>query len=123
MDWAEEIAQLLDVDCPSAEKVVLICDNFDTHKMGALYQRFPAVQAWAYAQRLEIHYTPRHGSWLNAAEVELSVLSHQCLQERIPDLETVRRKVKAWQDARYASNKGVDWQCTTENARINLKKL
>jgi len=122
-DWAEEIAHLLDIDFPDAEVVVLVCDNFDTHKIGALYKRFPAEQAHAYARRLEIHYTPKHGSWLNAAEIELSVLSCQCLDERIADIETFRRKVKAWLEARNASEKGVDWQFTTKDARIKLKRL
>jgi len=96
--------------------------TISTHKIGALYKRFPAEQAHAYARRLEIHYTPKHGSWLNAAEIELSVLSSQCLDERIADLQT-RRKVKAWLEARNSSEKGVDWQFTTKDARIKLKKL
>ena len=123
LDFAEEIAHLLDVDFPDAEVVVLVMDNFGTHKIGSLYERFPPKQARAYAKRLEIHFTPKHGSWMNAAEIELSVLSSQCLDRRIGDWETFCREVKAWQDARNASGNGVNWQFTTEDARIKLKKL
>ena len=122
-DFAEEIAHMLDVDYPDAEVVVLVMDNLNTHKIGSLYERFPAEQARAYAKRLEIHYTPKHGSWLDAAEIELSILTKQCLNRRIPDIETYRREVKAWQDTRNSSDKGVDWQFTTEDARIKLKRL
>ena len=122
-DWAEEIAHLLDVDFPDAEVVVLVMDNLNVHKIGSLYERFPAEQARAYVKRLEIHHTPKHGSWLDMAEIEFSVLSEQCLNRRIGDMETFRREVKAWQDARNASGKGADWQFTTENARIKLKRL
>jgi transposase len=122
-DWAEEIAHLLDVDFPEAEVVVLVMDNLNTHKIGSLYERFPAEVARAYVKRLEIHFTPKHGSWLNMAEIEFSVLSGQCLDERIGDIETFRRKVKAWQDARNASGKGADWQFTAKDARIKLKRL
>jgi len=113
----------LDVDFPDAEVVVLVMDNLNTHKIGSLYERFPAEQARAYARRLEIHYTPKHGSWLNAAEIELSVLSSQCLDRRMGDIETFRREVRAWQEARNASGRGADWQCTAKDARIKLKKL
>jgi hypothetical protein len=123
LDWAEEIAHLLDVDYPDAEKVVLVMDNLNTHKIGSLYERFPAEQARAYVERLEIHFTPKHGSWLNMAEIEFSVLSCQCLDRRIGDIETFRREVKSWQDARNASEKGADWQFTTDDTRIKLKRL
>ena len=122
-DWAEEIAQLLDVDFPEAEKVVLVMDNLNTHKIGSLYVRFPAEQARSYAERLEIHYTPKHGSWLNMAEIEFSVLSTQCLDRRIGDMETFRSEVGAWQKARNASGRGADWQFTAKDARIKLKRL
>jgi transposase len=122
-DWAEEIAHLLDVDYPDAEVVVLVMDNLNTHKIGSLYERFPAKQARAYVKRLEIHFTPKHGSWLNAAEIEFSVLSTQCLDRRIGDRETFRREVQAWQDARNASGSGCDWQFTTDDARIKLTRL
>jgi len=123
LDWAEEIAHLLDVDYPDAEKVVLVMDNLNTHKIGSLYERFSPAVAKAYADRLEIHYTPKHGSWLNAAESEFSVLSVQCLDRRIGDIETFRREVQAWQDARNEMGYGMDWQFKTENARIKLKRL
>ncbi len=123
LDFAEEIAYMLDVDYPDAEVVVLVMDNLNTHKIGSLYERFPAERARAYVKRLEIHYTPKHGSWLDAAEIELSILTKQCLNRRIGDIETYRREVKAWQDARNASGKGVDWQFTTDDARIKLKRL
>ena len=122
-DWAAEIAHLLDVDFPDADAVVLVMDNLNVHKIGSLYERFPAEQARAYVKRLEIHFTPKHGSWLNMAEIEFSILSGQCLDRRMGDIETFRREVKAWQDERNASNKGTDWQFTTEDARIKLKKL
>jgi hypothetical protein len=122
-DWAEETAHLLDVDYPDAEVVVLVMDNLNTHKIGSLYKRFPPDQAREYVRRLEIHYTPKHGSWLNMAEIEFSVLSCQCLDRRIGDIETFRREVKAWQDARNATGKGADWQFTTKDARIKLKRL
>jgi hypothetical protein len=123
LDFAEEIAHLLDVDFPEAEVVVLVMDNLNTHKIGSLYERFPADKARAYAKRLEIHYTPKHGSWLDAAEIELSILTKQCLNRRIGDIETYRREVQAWQDTRNASNKGVDWQFTADDARVKLKRL
>jgi transposase len=122
-DWAEEIAHLLDVDFPDADKVVLVMDNLNTHKIGSLYERFPAEQARAYVERLEIHFTPKHGSWLNAAEIEFSVLSEQCLGRRIGDIETFRREVQAWQDDRNATGNGMNWQFTTTDARTKLKRL
>jgi hypothetical protein len=123
LDWAEEIAYLLDVDFPDAEKVVLVMDNLNTHKIGSLYEAFPPERAKAYRERLEIHFTPKHGSWLNAVESEFSVLTVQCLDRRIGDIETFRREVKAWQDARNEKGNGMDWQFTTEDARIKLKRL
>lgn len=122
-DFAEEIAHMLDIDYPDAEVVVLVMDNLNTHKIGSLYERFPADQARGYAKRLEIHHTPKHGSWLDMAEIELGVLTKQCLNRRIGDMETYCREIKAWQDARNASGKGADWQFTTKDARIKLKRL
>jgi len=123
LDWAEEIAHLLDEDYPDVDVVVLAMDNLNIHKIGSLYERYPAKQAREYVKRLEIHFTPKHGSWLNPAEIEFSVLSEQCLDRRIGDIETFRREVKAWQDARNDSGRGCDWQFTTEDARIKLKRL
>jgi hypothetical protein len=122
-DWAEEVAKLLDEDFPKVEKVVLVCDNLNTHTIASFYEAFPPRQARAYVERLEIHYTPKHGSWLDAAEIELSVLTKQCLDRRIPNIATLRREVAAWQRGRNASRKGVDWQFTTPKARVKLKRL
>jgi len=123
LDWAEEIAHLWDVDFPDAEVVVLVMDNLNTHGIGSLYKRFPPEQAREYVKRLEIHHTPKHGSWLNVAEIELRILTKQCLNRRMGDMETYRREVEAWQNARNASEKGINWQFTTNDARIKLKRL
>jgi DDE superfamily endonuclease len=122
-DWAQEIKELLDKDYPAAKRVVLVCDNLNTHGLGSLYETFPPEEAWRLAQRLDIHYTPKHGSWLNVAEIELSVLTKQCLDRRIPDVPTLRRETAAWADRRNAAQTGVDWQFTTSDARIKLKRL
>ena len=122
-DWATEMRRLLDEDYPEAEKVVLVCDNLNTHKIASFYEAFPPEEARRLASRLEIHYTPKHGSWLNIAECELSVLVGQCLDRRLGDLETLRRETAAWQRARNAAQKGVDWRFTNEKARIKLKHL
>ena len=121
--WAEQVKELLDEDYPEAKQVTLICDNLNTHKMAALYEAFEPSEARRLAKRLDIRYTPKHGSWLNIAEVELSVLSSQCLDRRIGDLETVQHEIKAWQQDRNPKQKGVDWRFTTEKARIRLKRL
>jgi hypothetical protein len=121
--WAEQVKELLDEDYPEAKQVTLICDNLNTHKMAALYEAFEPSEARRLAKRLDIRYTPKHGSWLNIAEVELSVLSSQCLDRRIGDLETVQHEIKAWQQERNLKQKGVDWRFTTEKARIRLKRL
>ena len=123
VDWAEEIQELLDVDYPDAEKVVLVCDNLNTHKVASLYQAFEPKEALRLAKRLQIHYTPKHGSWLNVAEIELSILTKQCLDRRMPDLETVRSETKAWERERNVRQKHVDWRFTTDGARIKLKRL
>lgn len=123
MDWAEEVRHLLEEEYPQAEKVILICDQLNTHTIGALYQAFPPAQARALARRLEIHYTPKHGSWLNIAEIELSALTRQCLDRRIGDIETLRREVQAWCIERNHAQKAVDWQFTTADARVRLKRL
>ena len=122
-DWAEEIQHLLEVEYPEAQKVLLVCDNLNTHTLGSLYETFSAEEAHELSQRLEIHYTPKHGSWLNIAEIELSALTRQCLDRRIPDVPTLHREVKAWEKKRNDQQKGVDWQFTTQNARIKLKRL
>jgi hypothetical protein len=123
VDWAQQIKHLLDDQYPHAEKVRLVCDNLNTHKVASLYEAFEPQEARRLARRLELHYTPKHGSWLNIAEIELSVLSKQCLHRRIADLATLRHETKAWEHARNATQTGVDWQFTTEDARIKLKRL
>ena len=122
-DWAFEIQHLLEVEYPEAEKILLVCDNLNTHTLGSLYETFAAEEAHNLAQRLEIHYTPKHGSWVNIAEIELSALTRQCLDRRIPDIPTLCREVKAWEKRRNDQQKGVDWQFTTKDARIKLKRL
>lgn len=123
IDWAAEVQQLLDTRYPEAERIRLVCDNLNTHGIGSLYEAFPPEQARGLASRLEIHYTPKHGSWLNIAEIELRALSLQCLDRRIPDLETLIDETKQWEQRRNAAQKGVDWQFSTHDARIKLKRL
>jgi len=123
IDWAQEIKELLDVHYPKADIVRLVCDNLNTHKIGSLYEAFPPEEAHRLSKRLEIHHTPKHGSWLNIAEIELSVLTSQCLDRRIPDIETLRKETKAWEKRRNGLQKGVDWRFTTNDARIRLKRL
>ena len=113
----------LEVHFPQAEKVVLVMDNLNTHTPGSLYEAFPPQEARKLAQRLEIHYTPKHGSWLDMAEIELSILSRQCLDRRIPDMETLEREVTAWQQRRNSLGATTDWRFTTADARIKLKHL
>jgi DDE superfamily endonuclease len=122
-DWAQQIQQLVDVRYPDAERIVLILDNLNTHTPGALYDVFPPAEAKRLADKLEIHYTPKHGSWLNIAEIEFSVLSRQCLDRRVPDAATLAREVVAWQERRNAATRTVDWRFTTADARIKLKRL
>ena len=98
-------------------------DNLNTHTVGSLYEAFPPGKAFALAQRLEIHHTPRHGSWLNIAEIELSVLSRQCLDRRITDIDSLNVELAAWQQATNAEQRQVDWQFTTADARIKLRHL
>jgi len=122
-DWAHEIKDLLDIHYPEAEKVCLVCDNLNTHKLGSLYETFTPEEARRLARRLEIHYTPKHGSWLNMAEIELSALSKQGLSERIPGMVTLLQETTAWTRQRNEKQKGVDWQFRTADARIKLKRL
>jgi len=124
MDWANRIRWLLDVQYPDAEKVVLIMDNLNTHSISSLYDTFPPYEAFRLAQRLEIHYTPKHGSWLNIAEIELSAMAAQCLGQRhIPCIETLNLELSIWHTKRNQSQKGVDCHFTTDDARIKLKRL
>jgi transposase len=123
IDWAEEIEQLLEVDYPDAPKIKLVCDNLNTHHIASLYAAFPADKAHRLARRLEIHHTPRNGSWLNIAEIELSVLSQQCLDRRIATAEILKNELAHWQLERNRENAKVKWQFTTEDARIKLHHL
>ena len=123
IDWANFIKEMLDERYPSAEKVVLVMDNLNTHNTASLYQAFPPEEAWRLADRLEIHYTPKHGSWLNISEIELSVLKRQCLAGRIDSIEKMRAEVSAWNTDRNNRQTKVDWQFTASDARIKLKRL
>ena len=123
IDWAHCVKNLLDVCYPDAERVVLVQDNLNTHTPASLYAAFEPAEAKRLADRLELHSTPKHGSWLNMAEIELSVLSEQCLDRRLADRATLEREVAAWQVARNGAGRGVDWRFTTEDARIKLKHL
>jgi transposase len=122
-DWAECIRALAETQYPKAEKIVLVMDNLNTHSLASLYEAFAPAEAWRLAQRFEVHYTPKHGSWLNMAEIELSVLSRQCLQRRIADLVTLTQEVQAWGKGRNAKQVVADWRFTTADARIKLKRL
>jgi len=123
LDWAEEIRCLLEEDYPEAEKVTLVCDNLNTHHIASLYLAFPAEQAHRLARRLEIRHTPRQGSWLNVAEIELSVLSSQCLNRRIGTVDELRAEIQAWQSERNEDGCQVHWRFTTAQARIKLRHL
>ncbi len=122
-DWAHQIQRLLTVDYPDADRVVLVMDNLNTHTIASLYQAFDPATAFALAQRLEIHHTPKHGSWLNIAEIELSALTRQCLDRRIDDLTVLNTELAAWQHATNTTQRQVDWQFTTADARIKLRHL
>jgi hypothetical protein len=123
LDWAEEVRRLLEEDYPQAQKVTLVCDNLNTHHFGSLYAALPAEQAHRLARRLEIHYTPRSGSWLNAAEIEWSVLARQCLKRRIATREELLAETEAWQRQRNVDGSRVHWRFTTADARIKLSHL
>jgi DDE superfamily endonuclease len=123
VDWAREVEQLLTIDYPNAERVLLVMDNLNTHTIGSLYEAFEPAKARALAQRLEIHHTPKHGSWLNIAEIELSALTRQCLDRRIDDIDLLNSELTAWQDAVNADQRQVDWHFTTSDARTRLRHL
>jgi transposase len=123
LDFAQVVKELLDVHYPQAMKVVLVMDNLNTHKIGSLYEAFAPAEARRLIEKLEIHYTPKHGSWLNMAETELSVLTKQCLDRRIPDAALLTREVAAWVHQRNAAHATVNWRFTTDKARIKLKRL
>lgn len=123
LDWALQIQTMADDWYPDADRILLVMDNLNTHTGASLYEAFAPAEARRLLERLEIHYTPKHGSWLNIAEIELSVLTRQCLQRRIPDKKTLTREIAAWEKRRNNANAKVDWRFTSENARIKLKRL
>ena len=122
-DWAQQIKQMLDDRYPEVIKVRLVMDNLNTHNVASLYETFEPCEARRLAERLEIHYTPKHGSWLNMAEIELSVLKGQCLDRRIAEMATMQAEVATWENDRNNRLRTIDWQFTTSDARIKLKRL
>lgn len=122
-DFAEVIRWLVEEVHEEAEMIVLVMDNLNTHKLASLYEAFPPEQARRIMDRLEIHHTPKHGSWLNMAEIELSVLSGQCLNRRIDSRAQLQKEIEAWEEERNERQVGVNWQFTTADARIKLRKL
>jgi len=123
VDWALHVQELLDVHYPTAKRIRLLMDNLNTHNISSLYEAFAPDVALKLAQRLEIHYTPKHGSWLNVAEIELSVMTLQCLSRRIPNIEALQSELSAWEADRNSSQKSVDWQFSTPDARDKLQFL
>ena len=123
LDWAEFVRELVEVHYPEATRIVLVMDNLNTHRPASLYEAFPPAQAKRIWDRLELHFTPKHGSWLNIAECELSVLSRQCTNRRLPSPEALAAEVRAWQAERNGHTAKVDWRFTTADARIRLKHL
>jgi hypothetical protein len=122
-DWAQWAKALVDESYPAAKRIVLVMDNLNVHSPASLYEAFAPAEAKRIADRLEIHHTPKHGSWLNIAEIELSALSRQCLDRRIPDIATLAEQTAAWEDRRTEAQTGIDWQFTTDDARVKLKHL
>ena len=122
-DWAHEVKELLDEGYPNASKIRLVMDNLNTHSVASLYQAFDPETARRLAKRLEIHYTPKHGSWLNIAEIELSAMTRQCLGRRIPSINQLSLELLEWESSRNKNQKSVDWQFTTDDARIKLRRL
>ena len=123
VDYAHMLKDLSDRHFPTAKKIALMQDNLNTHKPASLYEAFPAAEARRLVERFEWHYTPKHGSWLNMAESELSVLSGQCLDQRIPDKQMLTEEVAAWQRSRNKKHTKADWHFTTADARVKLKRL
>ncbi len=122
-DWAKEIKYLSDVMYPNAEKIILVMDNLNTHAISSLYKTFTPEEARRITKRLEIHYTPKHGSWLNIAEIELNVMTRQCLSRRISSIENLQSELSVWENERNNKQDGVNWQFKTNDARIKLTSL
>jgi hypothetical protein len=123
VDWAEQIKQLVDEDYPDVDKIILVCDNLNTHKKSSLYEAFEPSEAKRISDKIEIHHTPKHGSWLDIAEIELSVFTKECLNRRIGDIDALRQEAKSWYCERNTRQKGVDWQFSIDDARCKLKHL
>jgi hypothetical protein len=123
IDWAQQIKELVDVHYPQALRITLVLDNLNTHAMASLYEAFEPSEARRLVEKLEVIYTPRHGSWLNVAEIELSALGRQCTEGRVPDQPTLARLTRAWEQDRNNRAIKVDWQFTTADARIRLRRL
>jgi hypothetical protein len=123
LDWAECVREVVDGMYPQAQKVVLVMDNLNTHSPASLYEAFEPAEAKRIADKLEIHYTPKHGSWLDMAEIELGILSRQCLDRRIENVAYLRSEVAAWEQQRNEAKAKVHWQFTTADARIKLRRL
>jgi hypothetical protein len=124
VDWAHEVAELLETRYAKTPRITLVCDNLNTHTKGAFYEAFTPEQAREYVRRINFVYTPKHGSWLNVAECELSCMTSQCLSDRrIADITTLQSEISAWAARTNAKQRAVDWQFTIENARIKLKRL
>lgn len=122
-DWAEFVKQISDDLYPQANKITLVMDNYCTHTSGSLYQTYPPEEAKRLCDRFEFVYTPKHGSWLNMAEIELNVLSGQCLNRHIDDVKKIKKEIDSWQNMRNNKNSKINWQFTTKDARIKLRKL
>ena len=123
IDYAHQMKYLVDERYPEAQKIRVIQDNLNTQIRASLYKAFEPKEAKRILDKLEFHYTPKHGSWLNMAEIELSVLNRQCLERRIPDMDSLKQEIKAWEENRNEKSNSVDWRFTTADARIKLKKL
>lgn len=123
IDFAHCIKKIVDIDYPEAEKIVLVMDNLNTHKLGSLYEAFPPEEARRIAEKLEIHYTPKHGSWLNMAEIEIGVMAKQCLSRYIPSMTQMEKEATTWASNRNLAGGTVNWHFTTADARIKLKRL
>jgi hypothetical protein len=123
IDWANQIKKLVDIDFPDAEKIVLVLDNLDTHSFGSLYKAFLPEEAKRIRDKLELHFTPKHGSWLNMAEIENNVLINHGLSKRVPTIEQMKKEVASWNKARNQDSKKINWRFTADEARVKLKRL
>jgi DDE superfamily endonuclease len=122
-DWAAFMQEVIDVQYPDAEKIILVMDNLNTHVLSSFYEAFDAPTARRLVEKVELHYTPKHGSWLNMAEIELSILARQCLSDRMPSMDFVAKQVQVWQTERNQAQVTINWRFTTADARIKLKRL